>query len=1433
VNSMTPLLVSFVLIAFGLSTNIVFGQNPTFQEILDADPDKFATLTELFDAYGSGPDFYASLTPTFFAPTNNAFNRVNELLLARLESPGYDAHLFDVLYMHFVRGRIPPASLVSGTRTAINGQSLTVAVRANVTTISSPNRNGAIVTFPEVLSASGILYEINEVLLPKFTTISIIDIPNANEFSILNELLTLTGLDETLANDFEGTVFAPNNDAFNALGETALAYYRSNIPVTKKLLQGHFVNGRVVSSLQFGNLIELQSEAGETLRIVEVEDNVFVGYTVNGARIVSLDVLANNGIVQVTSSVIAVNGTGFSAGNLTFREIIDADPELSTLASALDTLELDFADYGFPLTLFAPSNGAFNGANPLLRERLFSPGWNLHLLNVLEMHIVRGASPLSTVNGFETVLEAVNGESLLFEGFGDDVLYEPNEVDDTIGNYFLSSQGIYYIVSFLFLFPFESVSLLDIVASTDDFSILNELMGLTGLNETFASDATVATVFAPNNGAFETLGSDILAYYRSNITAATELLSDHFVLEQVVPSTEVFDTVAELLSASGKNLIFRGGDRFSVNGVRIVMTDRLANNGILHVLDGVITEFFIGPSLSPSPSTSPSSEPSFSPSSEPFLSPSSEPSLPPSVEPSMSPSSEPFLSPSSEPSLPPSSEPFLSPSSEPSLPPSSPPTMPSLPPSVEPSMSPSSEPFLSPSSEPSLPPSSEPFLSPSSEPSLPPSSPPTMSPAPVALPSPESPEGSLSPSPVTPAPFEVVPPSPVAQPPVVAVTPSPVTLAPMDFVTPSPNTLAPMNFVTPSPITLAPMNFVTPSPITLVPMNFVAPSPITLAPLDVVTQSPVTLAPMDFVPPSPITPAPVDMAPFSPVTPAPVDAVTPLPVTPAPVDVVAPSIVTPTPADVVTSLPVTSPVEVETLFPVTPTPVANLTFRAIIDADPEFSTLGQVLDAVEFDFGNFDFLVTLFAPNNGAFANLDPALLSTLLSPGWETHLFNVLSLHLVEGAIPSVSLVDGELDTLNGDVLTVSVGATIEISSPGKKNATVTLPEILSVDGIFYELNDVLLPTFVSRTVRDILSSPDLQLSIFFELLVFTGLDQLFAARRMIQAIDTSTTRTTTVFAPNNTAFTALGADALEFYRSNVDVTTTLLLGHVVLDEVYSTRAVDAGPVELTSASGDTLTFMSDFKDDGEPVYTVNDVEIVMTDILANDGIVQVIASVLSVPGTDPPERPLNTPMPASSVPSLLPSAPLPETSAPFPVTDAPVPVTSAPAPATSEPSPTSPQSASPTTETNVDGMGMMEKKDMVKSKKMGKVGKKSKKSEKGTGSGKGKGSGSSGKSKGLDSSGKGKESDVSLGKGKGSDGKKSIGKGKRSEACDESKAVSHSSKGSDGIGKGSGIRGQKEKKVKEMSCDTTIGGKGMGDKNRRGKMHDPVSPKGQTEDD
>jgi hypothetical protein len=61
----------------------------------------------------------------------------------------------------------------------------------------------------------------------------------------------------------------------------------------------------------------------------------------------------------------------------------------------------------------------------------------------------------------------------------------------------------------------------------------------------------------------------------------------------------------------------------------------------------------------------------------------------------------------------------------------------------------------------------------------------------------------------------------------------------------------------------------------------------------------------------------------------------------------------------------------------------------------------------------------------------------------------------------------------LNGETLTVTnSGTSKEISSPDTNGASVSLPEIVATDGIFYEINAVLLPSFASTSILDIAAS-------------------------------------------------------------------------------------------------------------------------------------------------------------------------------------------------------------------------------------------------------------------------------------------------------------------------------------------------------------------------
>lgn len=98
--------------------------------------------------------------------------------------------------------------------------------------------------------------------------------------------------------------------------------------------------------------------------------------------------------------------------------------------------------------------------------------------------------------------------------------------------------------------------------------------------------------------------------------------------------------------------------------------------------------------------------------------------------------------------------------------------------------------------------------------------------------------------------------------------------------------------------------------------------------------------------------------------------------------------------------------------------------------------------------------LTVFAPNNDAFSQLDQSDLTALLSNPQE--LTGILQYHVVEGDYPSSELTDGQtLTTLSGDELTVSVdGGTVTVDG-----AEVVQPDLEAGNGTIHVIDSVVQP--------------------------------------------------------------------------------------------------------------------------------------------------------------------------------------------------------------------------------------------------------------------------------------------------------------------------------------------------------------------------------------
>ncbi|MEM8745506.1 MAG: fasciclin domain-containing protein [Actinomycetota bacterium] len=126
-------------------------------------------------------------------------------------------------------------------------------------------------------------------------------------------------------------------------------------------------------------------------------------------------------------------------------------------------------------------------------------------------------------------------------------------------------------------------------------------------------------------------------------------------------------------------------------------------------------------------------------------------------------------------------------------------------------------------------------------------------------------------------------------------------------------------------------------------------------------------------------------------------------------------------------------------------------------ADGSFGTLIGLVDAAGLtDALSGDGPITLFAPNDDAFAALDPELVDAL---GADSELLTaVLAGHAVDGEFTSGDLEAGSLTSLAGSSIDVALDDGVQVAADGGDPAAVTRPDLPAANGVIHEIDTVLL---------------------------------------------------------------------------------------------------------------------------------------------------------------------------------------------------------------------------------------------------------------------------------------------------------------------------------------------------------------------------------------
>ncbi len=270
-----------------------------------------------------------------------------------------------------------------------------------------------------------------------------------------------------------------------------------------------------------------------------------------------------------------------------------------------------------------------------------------------------------------------------------------------------------------------------------------------------------------------------------------------------------------------------------------------------------------------------------------------------------------------------------------------------------------------------------------------------------------------------------------------------------------------------------------------------------------------------------------------------------------------------------------------------PEPLGTIVDIAV--ADGRFETLvTAVTEAGLAETLSGDGPFTVFAPTDDAFAKLPEGTVEALLED--IPALTDILLYHVVSGEVLAEAVVSLEsAETLLGE----NVAIKVEDGKVFINESEVIITDIMADNGVIHVIDTVLLPEEPLGSIVDIAVADGR-----FETLVAA-----------LQAADLAETLAGegpfTVFAPTDDAFAKLPEGTVEALLEDIPALTDILLYHVVSGEVMAEQVVS-----LNSAKALNEKFLQIKVMDGM-VY-INDAQVIITDIKADNGVIHVIDTVL-----------------------------------------------------------------------------------------------------------------------------------------------------------------------------------------------------------------------------
>lgn len=398
-------------------------------------------------------------------------------------------------------------------------------------------------------------------------------IQNSPNHNTLEAAVLAAGLDGAL-NTFDPiTVFAPTDDAFNALPAGTVAALLADIPALTDILLYHVINGAVLSTAL------TDGQVATTLNGSDITVTINNGVFINGtSQVIVADIAASNGVVHVVNEVLIPA----APQQYTVWDVIQNSPDHTTLEAVVGLSGLDGAlDSPGAFTVFAPTDAAFALVpQPIIDALIADPSGLLTF--ILTYHVVPSVAlstdladgqVIATLSGLDVNVSIVNGSVFI------------NHAQVIVAD-ILTDNGVVHVIDAVIAPGIIANNVWEIIQGSPVHTILETGVLAAGLDGTLQNDYFF-TVFAPTDDAFGALPAGTIESLIANPAALTDVLLYH-ATDGSVESSSLVDGQSITMLQGDNTAITLGMSGAMINNANIVLADLNAWNGVIHVIDAVL-----------------------------------------------------------------------------------------------------------------------------------------------------------------------------------------------------------------------------------------------------------------------------------------------------------------------------------------------------------------------------------------------------------------------------------------------------------------------------------------------------------------------------------------------------------------------------------------------------------------------------------------------------------------------------------------------------------------------------------------------------------------------------------------------------------------------------------------------------------------------------